>query len=416
MSPIVNLDVVKDRNISAVYKTILTHGAIPRTEIARICQIAPGSVTRITRQLMDNGLIEEVVNISGSDDRGRKAMPLAINKNRIQILAARIGRTHLHIGLQTVSGEILAKHSEPLPIVKDNGPSQEQFSKQVISALTAFIQKHKKLVTKIAGVGLAVPGLVDVQEGVITFMPHLKVNNLPLAELISDVLDAPCHINNFIAAMTLAEKQFGALKDYQNSLLVSIHNGVGAGLVMDGKLYEGSSAAVGELGHIQMEPLGQQCDCGNFGCLETVVSNSAIEKRCRQILPTASGSSLAELPTGQITITDICTAANHGDALAIRLLKEAAAKLGSALAMAVNLLRPQVIALSGELCQAADIVHPVIEQCLKQQAVNVPGIPPVKVINAKLYDRPWLAGYSLIRKAITDQGLLWQIMKEAQSN
>ncbi len=424
MSSIVNLDVVKERNISAVYKTILTHGSVSRTEIARHCQLAPGSVTRITRQLLDNGLIEEMTAAptpnsaldSSSDtsheERGRKAMPLAIAHNRIQILAARVGRTRLHIGLKTISGDILAKYSEPL----QHHSSQEEFSQHVIHSLQAFLHQHRHVVTQIAGVGVAVPGLVNPTDGVVTFMPHIEVNNLPLAQLISEALGLPCKINNFISAMTLAESQLGALKGYQNSLMVSVHNGVGAGLITNGALYEGSGAAVGELGHIQIDPLGLRCQCGNYGCLETLVSNPAIEKRCCQLLAGGALGSLSTLPPDDVTMVKICEAANAGDALATNLLKEAAANLGKALAMSVNLLRPEVIVLSGEICLASDIVHPVLTHCLQTQAVNIAGVPPTKIVNAHLYESPWYAGYSLILRALTDQGLLWQLLKQTDEN
>ncbi|WP_067582326.1 ROK family transcriptional regulator [Endozoicomonas ascidiicola] len=394
-SVIANLDFVKERNVSAVYKAIVEHGSISRIQIARQCRLAAGSVTRITRQLMDAGLIVEQE--QQTSERGRRATSLAPAQGQLQILAARAGRTRLHIGLCDISGKLLAKYSEPL-----HPHSENEFTEQLLSALKTFLRKQKKQIRCLAGVGITTPGLVNSATGIVTFMPHLSVHNLPLAEHVSNALGIPCYINNFIASMALAEHHFGVTRNVKNSLLVSVHNGVGAGMILDGKLYEGSTLAVGEIGHIQIEPLGARCYCGNFGCLETLVSNSAIEERCHKLLASGVPSTLK----ARADMTAICKAANKGDKLATDLLKEAAGNLGRAIAMGVNLLRPDKVVLAGEMCQAFDVIHPVIKHCLHTQTVSVNPNLETDVVCSSLYDSPWYGGFTLVRKALLQDGLI----------
>ncbi|USE36471.1 ROK family transcriptional regulator [Endozoicomonas sp. SCSIO W0465] len=400
---IANLDFVKERNISAVYKAIVDHGSISRIQIARQCRLAAGSVTRITRQLMEAGLIVEQE--QQTSERGRRATSLAPGQGQIQVLAARAGRTRLHLGLCDLSGTLLAKYSEPVQPL-----NQVEFTEQLISTLRKFLKTHKKHIRCLAGVGITTPGLVNSAKGIISFMPHLSVSNLPLAEQVSDALGIPCFINNFISSMALAESHFGASRGFNNSLFVSIHNGVGAGMILDGKLYEGSTLAVGEIGHIQIDPLGERCYCGNFGCLETLVCNPVLEKRCHKLLASGVPSLLNKSPNEKVDITAICSAANDGDQLANDLLKEAAGNLGRAIAMSVNLLRPDRVVLAGEICGAAKIIHPVIKHCLKTQTVSVNENLETIVVYSTLYDSPWYGGFTLVRRALLEEGLLLKLI------
>ena len=201
--------------------------------------------------------------------------------------------------------------------------------------------------------------------------------------------------------MALAENHFGASAGVKNSLFVCVHNGVGAGMILDGKLYEGSSLAVGEIGHMQIDPLGERCYCGNFGCLETLVCNPALERRCQKLLESGVPSALG----ANADINAICTAAIAGDQLATDLLKEAASNLGKAIAAGINLLRPDCVVLAGEICQAIQIINPVITHCLKTQTVSLHH-GATKVVCSTLYDKPWFGGFALVRRALLEEGLL----------
>lgn len=398
---IANLDFVKERNISAVFRAIVENQPISRIQIARLSQLAAGSVTRITRFLIEEGFIREVE--LQSTERGRPAISLMAETDKIHILSVSVGRTHIHCGLCDLQGELLAEHTEPFAAL-----NQRFYISQLIALVQSFLKEHRDITQRIVGIGITSPGLINSNTGVVHYLPHMKVDNMPLADEVSRAIGLPCYINNFTSAMALAEHQQGVSKHCPNSVMVSVHNGVGSGMILDGKLYEGSALAAGEIGHIQIDPLGKRCYCGNFGCLEMLVSNHAIEASMRQQLAAGVRSQLSE----SSDINEICRLAKEGDQLGIELLKKAASDLGKAIAMSVNLLSPDQIILAGEICQASGIIHPVIRHCLYSQTVSFMDTPEVKIVDSQLYHKRWLGAYSLVRRALLEQGLLWKMLKQ----
>ena len=398
---IANLDFIKERNISTVFRTIVEMGPISRVQIARLCQLAAGSVTKITRQLINAGLIREVE--QQITERGRPAISLVAQVEEVQILVINASRQHLQYSLCDLMGGVLAEHSEPF-----TASDQAEYVRQIISGLKSFQNRFSMNTRHLMGIGVTTPGLVNSTTGVVHYLPHMSVENFTLSNSITEATGLPCYLNNFTSAMTLAEHLLGVSKHCSNSVMVSVHNGIGSGMILDGKLYEGSALAAGEIGHIQIDPLGQRCYCGNFGCLEMLVSNRAIERYCQQQLRAGIASVLDE----RSDINDICQAALEGDHLAVELLKKAASDLGKVIAMTVNLLSPDQVVLAGEICRAADIVFPVIRHCLRSQTVSFVNAPEVSVVKSELHNQRWLGGYALVRKALLEDGLLWETLKQ----
>ncbi len=398
---IANLDFVKEKNISAVFKIIVEQRAISRIQIARQCQLAAGSVTRIIRQLIDSGLVREIE--AQNSDRGRPAVSLTANTGDIHILAISAGRHNIHFSLCDLSGNLLAEQNDPL-----TASTPEHYVQQITGTAQSFLKKQEKITKKLIGIGITTPGLVHSKTGVVHYMPHMRAHNLPLAEELTNTTGLPCFACNFSSAIALAEHMLETTYKCANTVLVSVHNGVGSGMILDGRLYEGSSLAAGEIGHIQIDPFGVQCYCGNFGCLESYVSNKAIEERCHQQVKAGVPSIL----TASSNIKEICRAANQSDELAIALLRKAASDLGRVMAMSINLLSPEKIILAGEITEAFDVIEPVIRQSLKQQTVSFFDAPEIQLVKSDMYSKRWLGAYALVRRALLEQGLLWQILKQ----
>ena len=142
-------------------------------------------------------------------------------------------------------------------------------------------------------------------------------------------------------------------------------------------------------------------------CLEALASNPAIEARGQQLSTSGIVSKLPRKPD----IDTICDYAIKGGLLAREVLREAAANLGKVIAMTVNLLRPEQVVLAGEICKAWEVIEPVIQHYLRNQTVTINGVQP-KVVQSQLYDSPWYGGYSLVRRALLEEGLLWHIIKQ----
>ncbi|VEB62108.1 N-acetylglucosamine repressor [Salmonella enterica subsp. enterica] len=174
------------------------------------------------------------------------------------------------------------------------------------SLLIACQRKIRELIA----ISVILPGLVDPESGVIRYMPHIQVENWGTGRSAGkNGFTLPVFVGHDIRSLALAEHYFGASQDCEDSILVRVHRGTGAGIISNGRIFIGRNGNVGEIGHIQVEPLGERCHCGNFGCLETIAANAAIEQRVLNLLKQGYQS---RVPLDDCTIKTICKAANRG--------------------------------------------------------------------------------------------------------
>ena len=345
-----NVDLVKQLNSAAVYRLIDQQGPISRIQVADVSQLAPASVTKITRQLLERGLIKEVAQQASTG--GRRAISLTTEVEPFHSVAVRLGRDYIQFSLYNLGGkELVSEYHEFFYT------TQEDLVDGLTSHLKSFIQSNQTVINQLIAIGVALPGLVNPETGVVEYMPNISIDNLALAELIENTFHVQCFVGNDVRGMALAEHYFGASKDCQDSILVSVHRGTGAGIIVNGQVFLGFNRNVGEIGHIQIDPLGEQCQCGNFGCLETVAANPAIVDRVNKLIKQGYESSLTELET--ITIQDVCDHANMGDELSKQSLVRVGNQLGKAIAITINLFNPQKIVIAGDITRCEEIIFPL---------------------------------------------------------
>ncbi|CDL12647.1 N-acetylglucosamine-6P-responsive transcriptional repressor NagC, ROK family [Klebsiella pneumoniae IS43] len=240
---------------------------------------------------------------------------------------------------------------------------------------------------------MILPGLVDPESGVIRYMPHIAVENWGLVGALEKRFNVTCFVGHDIRSLALAEHYFGASQDCEDSILVRVHRGTGAGIISNGRIFIGRNGNVGEIGHIQVDPLGERCHCGNFGCLETVAANAAIEQRVRHLLEQGYQS---RLTPDDCTIKTICKAANKGDALACEVIEYVGRHLGKTIAIAINLFNPQKIVVAGEIVEAEKVLLPAIEGCINAQALKAfrKNLP---VVRSTLDHRSAIGAFALVK-------------------
>ncbi|EED24800.1 N-acetylglucosamine repressor [Vibrio sp. 16] len=342
-----NVDLVKQLNSAAVYRLIDQQGPISRIQVADVSQLAPASVTKITRQLLERGLIKEVAQQASTG--GRRAISLTTEVEPFHSVAVRIGRDYIQFSLYNLGGKELASDYTEFFYT-----TQDELVDGLLSHLKQFITDNHTIINQLIAIGISLPGLVNPETGVVEYMPNITIDNLGLAELVKNTFHVQCFVGNDVRGMALAEHYFGASKDCQDSILVSVHRGTGAGIIVNGQVFLGYNRNVGEIGHIQIDPLGEQCQCGNFGCLETVAANPAIVERVNKLIAQGYESSLTALES--ITIGDVCEHANLGDELAKQSLVRVGNQLGKAIAITINLFNPQKVIIAGNITQCEDIV------------------------------------------------------------
>ncbi|HUF27613.1 MAG TPA: ROK family glucokinase [Gemmatimonadaceae bacterium] len=238
------------------------------------------------------------------------------------------------------------------------------------------------------GVGIGAPGPLDRQRGLVIVAPNLGWYDYPLRERITTRLGLPATLDNDANCATYGEWWQGAAKGGRNVIGLTIGTGIGGGLILEQRLYHGSSDVAGEIGHMTIDSTGRRCKCGNYGCLEAYASGTAIAVRAREALARdESGSVMPGLAGGdpeQLTAATVYDAAMRGDALARELVQETARFLGAGVANLLNIFNPDVVVIAGGVTQAGDLLFEPLRVEVRRRAFRpavdacriVPGILP----------------------------------------
>ncbi|SHO54923.1 ROK family protein [Vibrio quintilis] len=394
---VTNHEQLKLVNAALVYQLIDLDGPVSRVSIAQRSALAPASVTNITRQLLDHHLISEVAQQASTG--GRPAISLTTQKSSFHFVSCRLGRDMIQCAAMDLSGQSLFEQQTDIEEHDKQGIVHTLFE-QIQQIIDRFPQK------RFIAIAVTMAGLVDPASGIIHYSPNHSISGLKLSEVLKD-FSLPVYIGNDIRARALSEFYLGAAQQCDDFILVSIHNGVGAGIISDGQLLLGKHRPVGEIGHVQIDPFGKQCHCGSFGCLETVVSNPAIIEQTRELLERGHPSCLAAEP---LTIESICHAATQGDAVATHIMEQAAKSLGQVLGMLVNVFNPEKILLSGEIAQSSPVLFPLLMQQIKRQ--TLPSFSGNLTLDrATFQHQDTIGGYALIKRALHESDLLRHIMQ-----
>lgn len=283
-----------------------------------------------------------------------------------------------------------------LPVVK--GEPGEETIRKLIDIVENYI-KEKGIGKEIVGIGMGIPGLLDIEKGIVTYSPNLKWDNLPIADLFKARLPYPVRIANDANVAAFGEAKFGAGKGVPYVIMLTLGTGVGGGIVLDGKLYEGNEGKGAEMGHIVIELDGRQCGCGRKGCLEAYASATAIindTKKAMEEHPESLMHKVAE-ELGKIDGRVAFKAARQGDQVALQVVDQYICFLCEGIMNYCNIFRPNVVILSGGIANEGDYLFDKINDFLKLHQYGFPKSPVVKVVPAKLgYDSGKIGAASLL--------------------
>lgn len=401
---IANVDLVKQMNYAVVYKLIDQQGPISRIQISELSQLAPASVTKITRNLLARGLIKEVEQQESTG--GRRATSIILERKAFRTLLVYLGRKQITLAIMDLSTKLLKKVQFELPKYQN----VQVIEHYLCEKLDEFIQENQRRNTEFIAIGISVPGLVDAKTNMIQHLPHLPLDTpWNLAEKLTEKFNLSVFIGHDVRSLALAEHYFGVTQDCYDSLLLRIHRGVGAGIVINHEVFLGYKNNAGELGHIQVDPLGKRCLCGNVGCLETVVSNAAIEEKMQNLLKEGYKSKWLSLETHDIEA--ICKASNKQDAVATELIEHVGVQIGRVLAMSVNMFNPEKIVISGEITQAKNVLFTAIRHTLENHALPA-FVHDIPLVASELENEDVIGAFALIKRALLDGSLLQRLMSE----
>ncbi|MCE7659914.1 sugar metabolism global transcriptional regulator Mlc [Vibrio fluvialis] len=399
-----HIDHIKQVNAGRVYKLIDQKGPISRIDLSKESELAPASITKITRELIEAYLIHETT-VQEAISRGRPAVGLQTNNEGWQFLSMRLGRGYLTIALHELGGDVLIDTKIDIHEI-----DQDDVLERLLFEIDEFFQTYAAQLDRVTSIAITLPGLVNSDQGIVLQMPHYNVANLALGPEIYKATGLPVFVANDTRAWALAEKLFGHSQDVDNSVLISIHHGLGAGIILDGRVLQGRHGNIGELGHIQIDPNGKRCHCGNIGCLETVASSQAIREQVAERLAAGEASSLSEKAHEDITIEDICAAAAEGDPLAVDVVETLGRYLGSAIAIVINLFNPEKVLIGGVINQAKNVLYPAIQRCIEEQSLPVYH-QDLQLVESRFYKQATMPGAALIKQALYDGLLLMKVVE-----
>ncbi|RST15128.1 ROK family transcriptional regulator [Streptomyces sp. WAC05374] len=337
-------------NLERVVRAVRMAGSLTQAEIARTTGLSAATVSNIVRELKDGGTVEVTPTSAG----GRRARSVSLSGDAGIVIGVDFGHTHLRVAVGNLAHQVLAEESEPLDV---DASSEEGFDRA--QALV------KRLITatgigpdKVIGVGLGVPGPIDVSSGTLGSTSILPGwTGINPSEELSRRLGVPVYVDNDANLGALGELVWGGGRGVKDLAYIKVASGVGAGLVIDGQIYRGPGGTAGEIGHITLDESGPVCRCGNRGCLETFTA-------ARYVLPLLQPSHGADL-----TMERVVQLAREGDPGCRRVIGDVGRHIGSGVANLCNLLNPSRVVLGGDLAEAGELVLGPIRESVSRYAI-----------------------------------------------
>lgn len=316
-------------------------GAMSRQDIAAATGLSFATVANLTAELLEAGVLME----AGHEDSsgGRPRARLAVNAERGALIGVDIAETSVHAELFDLALEVRHSVERPLP-PGDVRPSD------VVDVLAGCVEEllsgSGTPRERVLGAGVSVPGMVEREGGVSSFSPYWSWHEVPLRALLDTRLGLPLWLDNPLRASTVAELWFGAGREVDDLVVLTLRAGVGAGIAIDGQLYRGFTNSAGEWGHTCLALDGRLCTCGNRGCVEAYVSTRGIAQTWRELAP---GDERATGADDAATVAALARAAAEQDPTAAAVIDRTGRYLGAAVANLVNLLNPRVLVLGNQV-------------------------------------------------------------------
>ena len=305
-----------------------------------------------------------------------------------------IGGTNIKIALVDFDGKII--YSNTVPTRAEMG--YEAGVNNIKQAIKDLMTETGESAKTIEAIGFGLPGQIDYKAGMVKNLPNIPGwVNIPLAKIIEDEFSIPTRLDNDVRCAALGELNFGAGKDCQNLICITVGTGIGSGIVLNGKLVRGASNAAGEIGHIKMEMTGGPlCGCGDYGCFEAYASGPAIVTMAKEYISGGKSAKYKEMAAdGIITPYIVAQAALQGDAVSIQIFKQMGKIIGTGLASVVNLLNPEKIIIGGGVADAGSILLDPIRATIADRAMPIQAAA-VEVVPAQLANTAGVIGASLL--------------------
>ena len=353
----------RDINRHIALNLIREHQPISRADLARRMNMTRGVVSVLVQELISKGVIYE--GATGEAARGRKPTFLHIRTHDRLVVAVDVRFTKTFLTLCDFSGRQLAIESY------DTVFEIPKF----VRALAVRIRKlleHHEVVGACEGIGLVVPAMVDQHSGRILNAPALGWKNVDIRTKLVAATGLPVHIENSGRASALAQlwSERGDVTSGHSFVYISVSDGVGVGIVVNGELLRGHDSLAGEFGHMPLDFNGPRCMCGSNGCWESYISNLAtLSRYFGRDLSKPSTKQLKPDENGAFTVLDLIARARSGDVKALAAVRETGKFLGFGISAIINIINPDCLYLSGEITTGWDLIDDIVSESIAKRVL-----------------------------------------------
>jgi glucokinase-like ROK family protein len=386
-------------SLARVLRLVRTHEGITRQEIESGSGFGRAVVADRIATLVERGLVED--SQVGVSTGGRAPRCVRLRYDAGHLLVASLGTTTLGVGLSDLSGRLLVEHHEQA----DAAVGAERTIDRLSALFDWMLEEHPEA-RPIWGIGIAVPGPVELPGGRLSGPPTLHRmpgwHEFPIARILGEQFGASVWLDNEVHLMTIGERYAGRASGADVVLFVKIGTGISAGLLADGRVHRGAYGFAGDIGHVVVDgDAAVLCRCGNTGCLEALAGGAAIAREARRAASSGQSRHLAELAdAGQvITATQVGAAANRGDPFSIELLANSGRLIGETLATLVNAYNPSLVIVGGGVAQAGEILIGAIREAIYRRSRSL-ATRNLQIVRAEMGRTAGLVGAA---RAVTDE-------------
>ncbi len=348
-----------------IAKALYVDGPQSTSVLCKRLKISAPNMIAILNEMVEKKIVEKKG--QGESIWGRKPDLYGVVSDSFYVMGVEMNIYKTRIAIFNAANERLTEVEEYSIVLNNNKDTLDL----IVETVNTFIDRSGIDRKKLLGVGFSMPGLIDSVKGV--NYTYLNFEDKPIAEILEERIGRPVYIENDAKAIALAEFRLGCAKDKKDVLVLFLDWGIGLGMILDGKLYRGTSGFAGEFSHIPMVENGQLCRCGKLGCMETVASGITILKMAEKGVEEGKTSIL--LDENQtlhkfLGLKNVIKAALEGDQYAIKILDETGKNLGRGISILIQLFNPELIVLCGKLAESGELITAPIKQGINTHAMK----------------------------------------------
>lgn len=376
-------------NLWVLLSAIRQYGPLTRNDLAGHTGLAPSSVTRLIRELEQLRLVVQTGKAESSG--GRQPSLVVANPAAGLVASLDLSGRNLRGGVFDAANHLIKFVDRPF-----NGLGPQAIETEIFSMVRDLLAEPAARDLPLLGIGVSLPGAVDAQTGEVRDSYNLRLHNFPLRQVLRAEFGLPVYVEHDASVAALAEHYYGAGRNLSYLVYILVSTGIGSGILMDGQIYRGESGVSGEFGHIILDPAGQMCVCGKFGCLEALAAAPAILASARWMAAHGRSELLVSLSNNEpqrITLETLAQAARLGDPIAGDILAKSAAHLAQGMTTYASLFDISHMLVGGEVAELGEVYFNPLQQALERFRRNN---LKIEIIPAELKQDTFLRGISML--------------------